>query len=1463
MTRWLGTSVDSEVDALAGTTYQIWEAQENAASPASTYQQEVVPALSTSPVVGFITASQVHATSQWPTTGYGFSMNIIMSGADLTNQGKLTRCQANGNGRLAVGEVLSSSFAGTGIKTQTGLAWGTINDATLEDVTDRIVLTVLSANSNMMSSATCQVMVNDQYTWLEGVDLIAGPTGLTAAAVSGSQINVSWDAWSGATDYSLERSLDGTSGWTRINGAAPQTGTSFNDTGRSASTPYYYRVKATAGGTDTPYSSVVTEWTFTPLPIAEDFNSGSWPIDSHFYPVQTQGGSYSAGATTVSVSATYGTAMAAMSSRLRIPSYGGVEVLGKMRFTGTGASAQNTRLYIYTQASDTLNASGVPSTSRFVMMMAGSAPLFGYNTGTGENGLSGSGTNMSVGTWYWFRFYSDGDTYRIKYWSDGSSEPSSWDMVRTGSSSGPTSGYVWWSVRQLTAGTGTVELDSIEVNALSPSGFTASAVSTSQINVSWDAYSGATDYSLERSLNGTSGWTRINGTAPQTATSFSDTGRSAATPYYYRVKATAGGTDTPYTSVVSATTLNNLPLIEGFNTGSWPTSFEAAYESAPAVSDAVANASSVTLSGTAAGGTWAITKYASAGTRQSARAKFKMSDTSNSSRFYLMTNSVAADSTTATFTNQVGSSCFAYVTGTGLVGAGFRESSSSGTTYLGPTSSVSMNTTDWFWAHFEAETYDATYMYFRWKVWNANAPEPSTWDGNYLLACPVRSGRPGFGHIISTSLTASVEVDYFHAASSPQSGADLYGSGTLSAVGERVLPVVGYSPAADATGFSNQRKIDRTSNGVLWAFFHPGASSTTMACEPRYSTNDGATWNPGDIAYNGSGSFMENYGRNLSAFIDQDDYAHLVFKDNGNGYVYYRRGTPNAGRTAWTWSSALMIANATTWDYLDVVAHREGTGWKAHVVGSAAQDTVWKAWYSQITVASGGSLSNSGASLASASYGNTTHSYPSIDFNHTGDGKTVAGSAPHLYVAWSAGATGAGKGIRFKKATYSGGTWTWGTEREIDSTRRMDAASWLNCMFDGTRVAIPSLLFDGGSSRDVVVYERDAADTTTTTRLLIDNVASNETLGYGSASYDAAGNLYLVGGNQDEANGSSDLVYRKWDRGTSQLDSEVLVDSTVSWSPYVSAKRGYSGNKIEFVYTDGTASPYTVRYGNISLGASGSVDLSGSGSLGFSGKPAFPGSGSLSGSGTLATAGVPRPIQAVQLSGSGSLTPVRGPIGVARSGVLSGSGTLTRSWVATPIQTVQLSGSGSLVLIGNQREFGTGATSGSGTLTVTRGPFSLIQTRALSGSGTLSFTRGPIAVLSKTATLSGSGALTLAPVVGFARSGVLSGSGALSLAGRAGFSRSGVLSGSGALVITKWFLFQANAYGGTATGTGWVNPGNAVGVDNSAYATWTTATGDAVSEPLIVSNFGTWSGIPAGSTIPKITVRVKGYVDHE
>ncbi|MBI5778803.1 MAG: fibronectin type III domain-containing protein [Planctomycetes bacterium] len=93
-----------------------------------------------------------------------------------------------------------------------------------------------------------------------------------------------------------------------------------------------------------------------------------------------------------------------------------------------------------------------------------------------------------------------------------------------------------------------------------PSTMTATAASSSQINLAWqDNSSNETGFKVERSPNGSTGWGVIL-TPTANSTSISNTGLSASTTYYYRILAYNATGNSGYSNNASATTFEVPPV---------------------------------------------------------------------------------------------------------------------------------------------------------------------------------------------------------------------------------------------------------------------------------------------------------------------------------------------------------------------------------------------------------------------------------------------------------------------------------------------------------------------------------------------------------------------------------------------------------------------------------------------------------------------------------------------------------------------------------------------------------------------------------------------------------------------------------------------------------------------------------------------------------------------------------------
>ncbi len=108
----------------------------------------------------------------------------------------------------------------------------------------------------------------------------AAPTNLAATAVSSTQINLTWTGSSGATGYLVQQSPNGSTGWSA---GSTTTGNSFQQTGLTAGTTYYFRVVATLGTIDSGYSNVASTTTTGTAPTADSIWGNSYVPSENYY----------------------------------------------------------------------------------------------------------------------------------------------------------------------------------------------------------------------------------------------------------------------------------------------------------------------------------------------------------------------------------------------------------------------------------------------------------------------------------------------------------------------------------------------------------------------------------------------------------------------------------------------------------------------------------------------------------------------------------------------------------------------------------------------------------------------------------------------------------------------------------------------------------------------------------------------------------------------------------------------------------------------------------------------------------------------------------------------------------------------------------------------------------------------------------------------------------------------------
>ncbi len=304
------------------------------------------------------------------------------------------------------------------------------------------------------------------------------PSNLQATAVSASQINLSWTASSDASGinlYRIERcSGVGCSTLSEIT-TVPGNQTTFQNTGLTASTPYTYRVRAEDTATPTPnlsgYSNLASTSTLAP----PDTTAPTDPAN--------------------------------------------------LQASAVGSSQIN----LSWQAST--DASGI-NLYRIERCQGVSCGNFSEIATVPGNQTTFQNTSLTASTSYTYRVRAE-DAAAAHNLS-GFSNPSSATTFNPPDTTPPTD----------------------------PSNLQATAVSASQINLSWTASSDASGinlYRIERCSGvGCSTLSEIT-TVPGNQTTFQNTGLTASTPYTYRVRAEDTATPTPnlsgYSNLASTSTL--------------------------------------------------------------------------------------------------------------------------------------------------------------------------------------------------------------------------------------------------------------------------------------------------------------------------------------------------------------------------------------------------------------------------------------------------------------------------------------------------------------------------------------------------------------------------------------------------------------------------------------------------------------------------------------------------------------------------------------------------------------------------------------------------------------------------------------------------------------------------------------------------------------------------------------------
>lgn len=354
----------------------------------------------------------------------------------------------------------------------------------------------------------------------QGGTLLA-PSNLNATTIASSQINLTWlDNASSETGFKIERCQGANcTNFTQIATVGANV-TTYANTGLTANTSYSYRVRATQNTTDSAYSNTATAT--TSAANCTLYNSTNVPLAVT---------DYSTIESTLSVPSNLSITDINLANLRITHTYDGdlvanlISPAGRIvrLFTNIGGSGDDFTNTWFDDAAGTPILNGTPP---FTGRYRPAEPLSTFNG------------QIANGTW------------RLQIADTASSDQGS------------------------LAGWGLEICGTTSTLPAAPSNLSASIVSTTQINLSWlDNSNNESGFKLERSNNGTSGWSQI-ATVGSNVTSYANTGLTCGTTYYYRARAYSSGGDSAYSNVASAQlpcTSSNIfaDSFESGNTAAW------------------------------------------------------------------------------------------------------------------------------------------------------------------------------------------------------------------------------------------------------------------------------------------------------------------------------------------------------------------------------------------------------------------------------------------------------------------------------------------------------------------------------------------------------------------------------------------------------------------------------------------------------------------------------------------------------------------------------------------------------------------------------------------------------------------------------------------------------------------------------------------------------------------------------
>ncbi len=473
-----------------------------------------------------------------------------------SNSGLITTTNLND---LVVGANLVQTFtSGPGA----GFTNRIITNPDGDILEDRVVSAAGSYNATASISAGLWIMQIVAFRAAGGGSppTFTAPSGLTSAAVSPVQINLSWTAATETggtiTQYSIERCAGASCTTFSQIVTVAATVTSFNDTGLAGSTSYSYRVRATDGVNFSGYSNTASATTPAPTFTAPSGLSATTAASNQINLSWTAATETGGTITQYLIERCAGASCTTFSQVIAIaaPATG---------FSDTSVSASTSYSY-RVRVTDGVNSSAYSN------IASATTPA---NSPTAPTSLSATASGPVQINLSWTASTETGGTisqYLIERCTGASC--TTFSQITTVAAPATTfndtglSGSTSYSyrVRAMDASSvtgpysNTASATTAAPTFTAPSALTSTAASPAQISLSWTAATETggtiTQYLIERCSGASCTTFAQITTVTSTTTSYNDNTLTGSTNYSYRVRATDGVNFSPYSNTASITT---------------------------------------------------------------------------------------------------------------------------------------------------------------------------------------------------------------------------------------------------------------------------------------------------------------------------------------------------------------------------------------------------------------------------------------------------------------------------------------------------------------------------------------------------------------------------------------------------------------------------------------------------------------------------------------------------------------------------------------------------------------------------------------------------------------------------------------------------------------------------------------------------------------------------------------------